>query len=115
MKWASHIAVAAALTIPINPAALPFSAARTQAPAGFAETQWQTAAHQPLAGPEKPQENGNVIRMIVVCAAVAAAVFTVFSIIAALLSSVTVSAVLMIVAVGAVVVALAGLILSGKA
>lgn len=91
------------------------AAARTQTPAGFAETQWQTAAHPPLAEPEKPQENGNVIRMIVVCAAVAAAVFTVFSIIAALLSSVTVSAVLMIVAVGAVVVALAGLILSGKA
>ena len=32
MKWASHIAVAAALTIPINPAALPFSALGATAP-----------------------------------------------------------------------------------
>lgn len=91
------------------------AAARTEAPAGFAKTQWQTAAPQPLAEPEKPQENGNLIRVIVVCAALAAAAFTVLSIIAALLGSVTVSAVLIIVAVGAVVVALAGLILSGKA
>lgn len=90
------------------------AATRTEVSARAAESPWQTAVARPLVESEKPQENGNLIRVCIVWAAVAAAVFTVLSVIAVLLHSVMVSALLMIVAVGAVAVAVAGLILSEK-
>lgn len=97
-----------------KPAARPREPEPTEAAGATKQSQWQTAPAQPLAEPEKPEENSDLIRVTVACTAVAAAVFTILSVVFALLQHIIVSMVLMIVAVGAVVIALAGLILSGK-